>query len=314
MAEIVEPFGGPGGWSEALRRAGIEAEAIGFDLSADACATAQAAGHRRECVDISTVNPPAAEMTIASPPCWAWSTSGLKRARGDRQIVMEAIASYARGDDRLAEARREVEEPTSLLVVEPLRWALMSGSRRLLLEQVPSVLPCWQVMAEGLRRHGYSVWTGIVEAADYGVPQTRQRAVLIASRAEPVRPPVPTHTDGLAFTTQPWRTMDDVTDWPGRWLVGFPRRNDLDDGAGEYRLRDRQLSDRPAFTVTEKARSWTRVPEDGGEQVRISLEEAAAFQTFPASYPWAGSRTSRFRQCADAVPPQLAAALLGAML
>src|SRR5919106_1076456 len=192
MAEIVEPFGGPGGWSEALRRAGIEAEAIGFDLSADACATAQAAGHRRECFDISPVTPPAAEMTIASPPCWAWSTSGLKRARGDRQIVMEAIASYARGDDRLAEARREVEEPPSLLVVEPLRWALMSGSRRLLLEQVPSVLPCWQVMAEGLRRHGYSVWTGIVEAADYGVPQTRQRAVLIASRAEPVRPPVPT--------------------------------------------------------------------------------------------------------------------------
>jgi DNA (cytosine-5)-methyltransferase 1 len=39
---------------------------------------------------------------------------------------------------------------------------------------------------------------------------------------------------------------------------------------------------------------------------RITVEEAAAIQTFPAGMTWAGSQSARYRQIGNAVPPELA--------
>ncbi|GFE27584.1 hypothetical protein Sliba_80370 [Streptomyces nigrescens] len=57
------------------------------------------------------------------------------------------------------------------------------------MEEVPDVLPLWKQYAVILRRWGFSVWTGILNAADYGVPQTRKRAILPASRVRTAQPP-----------------------------------------------------------------------------------------------------------------------------
>ena len=107
--------------------------------------------------------------------------------------------------DRDRIARREAKRATakrdaaiSLLVVEPLRWALALEPRWIALEQVPPVLPIWQAMAEVLREHGYSVWTGKLDAERFGVPQTRCRAILIASLDREVREPPATHQRYIA--------------------------------------------------------------------------------------------------------------------
>ena len=42
---------------------------------------------------------------------------------------------------------------------------------------------------------------------------------------------------------------------------------------------------------------------------RISVDEAAAIQTFPADMPWKGSQSSRYKQIGNAVPPKLAYAV-----
>jgi DNA (cytosine-5)-methyltransferase 1 len=60
-------------------------------------------------------------------------------------------------------------------------------------EQVPPVLPLWDLMADILRERGYHCWTGVLSSERYGVPQTRKRAFLIASLDGPVHPPEPTH-------------------------------------------------------------------------------------------------------------------------
>ena len=39
---------------------------------------------------------------------------------------------------------------------------------------------------------------------------------------------------------------------------------------------------------------------------RISVDEAAAIQTFPVDMPWQGSQSSRYKQIGNAVPPRLA--------
>lgn len=97
-------------------------------------------------------------------------------------------------------------------------------------------------------------------------------------------------------------------------LVGFPRRSD---GLGEivldgieYRARDLRDQHLPSFVVTSKARSWCVYDTAGGRR-QLSVAEIGRLQGFPLDYPWQGKRTPATLLAANAVPPPMAARLLG---
>lgn len=320
---IVDLFAGPGGWDEGARLAGYTGELVGIETDDDACATAEAAGHRRIQADVATYDPAefaGADGLIASPPCQSFSQAGKRGGISD-----------ARGE----------------LVWQPLRWARDLRPRWVALEQVPDVLPIWQITAAALREAGYSVWTGRLNSADYGVPQTRERAVLIARLDGASQPPDPTHAknaadDLFASDLSPWVSMADALGWgsprpsrtitnaAGRGLTGGSNsrkavRAEIERGewVAYKRTRGAGMTERhgdrpatpitePAPTITGKARSDMWIVDN--ETLSVTVEEAAVLQSFRRGYPWQGSKSSRHQQCGNAIPPLLAAAILRPLL
>jgi len=256
MGKIVDLYAGPGGWDEALSALGRSADTLGIEYESNACATRAAAGHNTLHADVSTIDEQDytadLEGLIASPPCQGFSSAGKGAAR---DLIPDLLSSI-RGRRWTDKAD---QDPRVWLIVDLGRWLERLSPEWIALEQVPAVLPLWVAYAELLQDRGYSTWTGILNAADYGVPQTRQRSILMASRTGVAHPPEPTHdkapTPSLFGELAPWVTMAEALGFSDQ--VGFPRRDDRGDSADGYRERDWRSTDEPSFVVTEKTRSWT---------------------------------------------------------
>ncbi len=90
-----------------------------------------------------------------------------------------------------------------------------------------------------------------------------------------------------------------------------------------HRLNDvRWVFERPSTTVVGSFRPDViaapgyRIDisrQNAPGSVRVDVWEAAVLQSFRADYPWQGSRTKRYEQVGNAVPPRLAAHVLAAL-
>jgi DNA (cytosine-5)-methyltransferase 1 len=198
---IRDDYAGPGGWSVGLRMLGLSD--IGIEYDAAACATRAAAGFTTIRADLTTYTPGRSDLTgyIASPPCQTFSTAG----NGDGRDVLPALVSVI---DREAWDEIDDYDDRTRHVLLVARNCATLNPEWITLEQVPPVLPVWEAVARLLGRRGWSVWCGVLCAADFGVPQTRRRAILIASRVRTVGPPPATHaehpTPSLFGSTLPW--------------------------------------------------------------------------------------------------------------
>lgn len=283
---ILDLFAGPGGWSEGLRMLGLSD--VGIEWDAAACATRAAAGHLTIRADVAQypTEPFKGKVSglIASPPCQDWSTAG---------------------------GMARTEGTSGHLVWQVARWAHHLRPEWIACEQVPQVLPVWQSIALDLRSEGYWTWAGVIDAADYGVPQNRKRAVLLASLAAPVSPPMATHGTGdtLFGLYTPPVTLADVLGLEPGWVYDSGQNSRA---AGGTVARYRRSCDRPAGTLTTKSVSqWVLRKDD--RRLKLTTTDAMAIQTFRPDYPFQGGATKQQEQIGNAVPPLLAAHIVGSL-
>ena len=194
---------------------------------------------------------------------------------------------------------------------------------------------------------GYEVWWRVVNCADYGVPQTRQRLVVLASRVGPIELVSPTHEPDAYVTVQdaiaslPPLTaghgdVEDPLHYASRLSeVNLARIRDAKPGkswhewdpdlvAACHRKRTgrwfrsvygRMRWDAPAPTITTQCNGFGNGRFGHPEQDRaISLREAALLQTFPPDYEFLDPKKRWFvsaaaRWIGNAVPVELARAV-----
>jgi DNA (cytosine-5)-methyltransferase 1 len=341
--DAVDLFAGPGGWSLAAQRLGLTE--VGIENDKAACDTRRAAGHRTTQTDILKVAPQlyrGVPGLIASPPCQTFSQAGGGAGRRQLDLVARAVARMGCGEWP-AEEVAETSDPRTALVLQPLRWALIMRPEWIAFEQVPTVLPVWEQMAAVLRENGYHTATGAIQAEQYGVPQTRRRAVLLARRDRAVALPTPTHSkyharkpERLDEGVKPWVSMAEGLGWgmtqrPSYTVTGgsgHAASSGIEWGGKSVREAMIAMAEagmpewtrkRPATTIVGSFKPevvaapgyrTTVSRQNALDSVRVTVEEAGVLQSFPRDYPWQGAQGKRYQQVGNAVPPWMAEAVL----
>lgn len=307
---ITDLFAGPGGMDVAARALGVKS--VGVEWDDDAVATRLAAGLDTIHGDVTEYGPadlPESDTLAGGPPCQTFTVAGRGEGRKRLDLIHHRIKFMAARlpvpDDGL--------DQRSALVLEPLRWILQAKDtghpyRAVVLEQVEAARHVWKAYAETLRAEGYAVAYGVLRAEQYGVSQTRRRAVLLARRDGAVALPAPlcrpyrkgVHAHDGDPSLAAYLTMGGAL--PTR-KGPFTMVSNYGTG-GDPRNRGTRTRHEPAFTVTGKISRNRIVGPDGEELPRLTWAEAGMLQGFPADYPWSGRDIGQ--QIGNACPVGLA--------
>lgn len=293
--KVVSLFSGAGGLDLGFKMAGHEI-IWANDLYGDAVETYRKnMGDHIVCEDISKIDTndiPDADIVIGGFPCQGFSVANTKRhADDERNELYKQLIRVIKAKNPKFFLAENVKGLTNLAKGEVFKMIL-----------------------KDFEDMGYNVKHKILNAADYGVPQTRQRVIIIGVRKDiewEYHYPAPTHSksqkDGLPLWISVSEALKDLPDpdEPNDVANHTYSKYKLNiNGYIGHRLLD---PDKPAPTVTARGDNKGGVvihPHPNGLR-RMSCRELATIQSFPVDYEFAGNNSSVYRQIGNAVPPLL---------
>ncbi|MDR1966220.1 MAG: DNA cytosine methyltransferase [Synergistaceae bacterium] len=296
---VVSLFSGAGGLDLGFIMAGHEI-IWANDVFADAVETYRRnIGNHIVCEDIFLIDAsavPDCDIIIGGFPCQGFSVANTKRCEGDsRNVLYKQLI-------RIIEAKKP-----SFFVAENVKGILSLGNGRVA-----------QMILDDFTKMGYKVQAKLLNAADYGVPQTRQRVFFVGVRNGTnfvYEFPKPTHSPDGGDGLKKWVGVQDAL----KILPDPDQPNDIPNHVySNYKLRfngylgHRTIDpNKPAPTVTARGddRGGVVVLHHPNNKRRMSCRELATVQGFPIRFEFCGNRSSVYRQIGNAVPPLLASAV-----
>lgn len=339
--KVMSLFSGAGGLDYGFEAAGFDT-AVAVEMERDCCETLRASRKwpvierdifdvpTEEMLEVADAKRGEIDLVIGGPPCQPFSKAGYW-VRGDTLRLDDpranTLAAYLRV---VTKARPKV---FLLENVEGLAYQGKDQGLRLLLDAIRDI--------NKRTKSNYKPVVKILNAADYGVPQQRQRVIMIAARdGTEFRFPMPTHAERIepdlfAVPLQLHRTawdaigdldgqqVDENLEVRGKWgalLPSIPEgqnylfHTDRGGGTPLFGWRRRYWSfllklakDRPSWTI--QAQPGPAIGPFHWSNRRLSAVELCRLQTFPDGLRLAGGRTSHQRQTGNAVPSLLAEVL-----
>lgn len=292
--------------------------------------------HRADVRDIDFTKFSGVDLVAGGPPCQPFSMGGKARGMKDtRDMFPQAVRAVAEIRPRafIFENVRGLLRPAFSNYVEYIRLQ-MEFPEFPISENIE-----WEKNLYRLQRHKeqtgsagsglrYRVHIQLVNAADYGIPQQRQRVFFIGFRCDiPTNWsfPAPTHIDPEKKNTNtrdtgvgnrkllPWVTLkeaiSDLPD-PSSGKVATLHNHNFQPGAKMYPGHTGSPLDRPAKALkagdhgVPGGENMIRYPDDSVRY--LTVRESARVQTFPDDYIFLGSWTESMRQLGNAVPVRLA--------
>jgi DNA (cytosine-5)-methyltransferase 1 len=265
----------------------------------------------RSIKDVPEGDVPDCDGIIGGPPCQSWSLAGCMRGINDER---------------------------GKLFYEYLRLLKAKKPRFFVAENVPGIkssthLPHFKKLKKLFEDCGYEIADYRVKASDYGVPQDRERIIVVGYRLEEgkvFRMPSPEPFEGLAtlraaigdlpesVPAKPKNYANDPSDlkfsnqehMTGKYSYNYMSRN---------RVRP---WDEPSFTIIASGRHAPQHPDarpmkpihkdvcefqDGCEYRRLSVRECARIQTFPDDFVFYYTKLAdAYKMIGNAVPVKLA--------
>ncbi|NTX63818.1 DNA cytosine methyltransferase [Myxococcus sp. CA051A] len=341
MSKVISLFTGAGGMDYGFEAAGLDT-AVALEFDHDCCETLRQSRMwpvlEGDIFDIPTgaileragLKPKEAALVVGGPPCQPFSKSGYW-AHGDARRLDDPRSGT------LSAYMRVVEEALpQAFVLENVTGLAFSGKDeglRLLLKNIERI--------NERTGSNYQPRFEVLNAASFGVPQMRERFVLVASRdGKPFSFPAPAFSPpsektsllemGLPMYRTAWDAIGDLNLDPaedlevrGKWAALLPSipegqnylwHTDRGGGLPLFGWRRRYWTfllklakNRPSWTV--QAQPGPAVGPFHWHNRRLSIRELARLQTFPDDVKIAGGRTSAQRQLGNAVPSLLAEVL-----
>jgi len=296
---IVSLFSGAGGLDLGFVQAGHRV-VWANDLYADAVETYRKnIGDHIVCADITKVKSdeiPSCDMVIGGVPCQGFSVANMKRHATDERNVLY-----------LQLLRVITDKSPAFFMAENVK-GLLSFERGRVFSRI----------LEDFSNAGYRVSYRLFNAADFGVPQRRERVIIVGVRNDlkyDYEFPSPTHCKGGQGGLPGWVGVGDA-------LADLPDPDAVNEVPNhiysKYKLNfngyigHRPLDPRnPAPTVTARGddRGGVVILPHPNAKRRMTGRELATVQGFPRDFEFCGQLSSVYRQIGNAVPPLLSKAI-----